>query len=280
MPVMKNILLLTDFSDPSKNAIAYALQLFSNTECTFHVLYVQDSSAYITDDVVSQATTSLYDSLVNKNRLKLIDYVAELESEFDTKSFSFKVIVDYDSLIDAVQQNITSKHIDLIVMGTSGATGAKEVVFGSNTLQVVRRIKCNTLIIPKDYKYQQPKAMLLALDPADLLSGRSVTEFFQFLHAHTLKLHVLRFTADTEQQDVHKGDTNVLNTQMNDSPYHYHQIAQVPMVYAVGTYLQTNAIDVVGLIAHHETFLERLFLGSATTEMCKHAEFPLLIFHA
>ncbi|TXE10456.1 universal stress protein [Gelidibacter salicanalis] len=276
---MKNILLLTDFSDPSKNAIAYALQLFSNTECTFHVLCVQDSSAYITDDVVSQATTSLYDSLVNKNRLKLIDYVAELESEFDTKSISFKVIVDYDSLIDAVQQNVTSNDIELIVMGTSGATGAKEVIFGSNTLQIVRNIQCNTLIVPKDYEYQHPKALLLALNPPDLLSGRTATDFFQFLQAHTLKLHVLRFTEDTERQDVHDQDTDVLNTQMHSTSYQYHQIAQVPMVYAVGTYLQTHAIDMIGLFAHRETFLERLFLGSATTEMCKHAEFPLLIFH-
>ena len=42
---MKNILLLTDFSENSWNAIAYALQFLENAHCNFYVLHVLNGVA-------------------------------------------------------------------------------------------------------------------------------------------------------------------------------------------------------------------------------------------
>lgn len=277
---MKNILLLTDFSDPSKNAISYALKLFEKEKCTFHLLYVQDSKSYITDDVIVQASSSLYESLVNKNRLKLINYVANLESEFQSDNFSFKVSVDYDSLITAVKQLVKTKNITLIVMGTNGATGANEVVFGSNTINVIRKVMCTTLVIPQKYVYQQPpKAMLLVLDRSDQLKGTYTKTLKKFIVAHQLALHVIRLDSEMGHKDLKVADIQELDLLVKDTNYHYYLIEHVPMVYAVSTYLQTNSIDIVGLVAQQESFLERLFVGSATTEIIKHAQFPILVFH-
>ncbi|WP_233530682.1 universal stress protein [Gelidibacter salicanalis] len=277
---MKNILLLTDFSDPSKNSISYALKLFEKEKCAFHLLYIQDSTNYTTDDVVSQASTSLYDALINKNRLKLIAYAAQLESEFDTENFNFQIMVDFDSIIASIKQSVRNKDIDLIVMGSNGATGAKEVVFGSNTLNVIRRVSCTTLVIPEDFAYQQPKEMLLALDPSDELQGKPLDEFFKFVTAHNLKVHILRFDSHTDDHHFNETDNAALSGYMKDAAYNYHLITNIPMEYAVGTYLQTNPIDILGLIMERQNFLEHLFAGSTTTKISKHTHFPMLVFHA
>ncbi|WP_299396920.1 universal stress protein [uncultured Gelidibacter sp.] len=277
---MKNILLLTDFSDSAKNAIDYALRFFKNEKCTFHVLYVQDSTVYTTDDIVSQASTSLYDSLINKNRIKLIEYVAELESEFETQNFSFQIMVDFDSIIGSIKQSITHKNIDLIVMGTNGVTGAKEVVFGSNTLNVIRRVACTTLIVPEAYTYQEPKEILLALDSSDKIKGQPIVDFFKFITAHKLKTHILRCNPKVQDPHADEADRREIGGFMKDASFTYHMIKEAPMEHAVATYLQTNAIDILGLIKKDETFVERLFMGSTTTEISKHTHFPMLIFHA
>lgn len=276
---MKNILLLTDFSAPSRNAILYALKLFEKEKCAFHLLYIQDSTNYTTDDVVSQASTSLYDALINKNRLKLIAYATQLESEFDTENFNFQVMVDFDSVVASIKQSVRNKNIDLIVMGSNGATGAKEVVFGSNTLNVIRRVHCTTLVIPEDFTYQQPREMLLALDPSDDLQGKPIADFFKFIMAHNLGVHVLRFDSNSKDHHFNETDKTTLDGYIKDTTYNYHVINDIPMEYAVGTYLQTNPIDILGLIMERKNFLERLFLGSATTEISKHTHFPMLIFH-
>lgn len=277
---MKKILLLTDFSETSKNAIRYALQLFKDELCTFYVLFVQDATAYTSDDIITSSSTSLYDSLINKHHKKLITYVEALKAEFETENFKFKTIVDFDSLVDAIIQTVKSKKIDLIVMGTNGATGAKEIVFGSNTLNVIRNVDCKTLIIPENFDYTPPKSMLLALDPVDTLDGKAVRNFFRFFDNHDINLHVLRMNSSDHLKNLEYDDKESLGHHLKDNNYIYNLIDDIPMENAVSTYLQTNAVDVLSLFVQKETLLERLFIGSSTTKINKNAEIPLLIFHS
>jgi len=65
---MKNILLPSDFSKNSKNAIQYAMKFFENEECHFYILNIQKSSEYITADLVAGSQSdSVYDSVANKS---------------------------------------------------------------------------------------------------------------------------------------------------------------------------------------------------------------------
>jgi len=62
---MKSILLPTDFSENSKNAIEYAMRLFENEQCTFYVLHVQKASHYATDDLMAApANTSITNKFI------------------------------------------------------------------------------------------------------------------------------------------------------------------------------------------------------------------------
>ena len=70
---MKNILLLTDFSDNSINALHYALKLFSGASNNFFVLYVEAANTFLTDDLMAAGNKSIYDSLVKKPKNITID---------------------------------------------------------------------------------------------------------------------------------------------------------------------------------------------------------------
>ena len=126
---MKNILLPTDFSKNSINAIHYALHLFKEDECRFFVLHVESSKGYLSDDLVMAGNQSIYDTIVKKSKQKLAKLIDAIKTEFKNKNFSYQMLVDYDGLTDAINQLITKKSIDLIVMGSNGVTGAKETVF-------------------------------------------------------------------------------------------------------------------------------------------------------
>lgn len=276
---MKNILLLTDFSDTSKNAIRYTLQLMKEELCTFFVLYVQDSTTYITDDIITSSSTSLYNSIIEKHQKKLIRYVTTLESEFDNENFNFRTIVDFDTLIDATKQTIKSKNIDLVVMGTNGATGAKEVVFGSNTINVIRNVNCKTLIIPENFDFTTPKAMLLALDPFDKSNGKAIRDFYDFFKIHDIELHILRMNSGDDSIDISASDKHDLKYFLKGKKIIYNLIDDIPMENAVSAYLQTNAIDMISLFVQNEWLFQRLFIGSPTTKINREAKFPLFIFH-
>ncbi len=276
---MKNILLLTDFSKNSINAMRYALQLFKDDVCNFYVLHVEISTSYMSDDLMLTGNQSIYDALVKKSKHKLAKLITGLESEFKNENFNFEIIVDHDILTDAINQVITSKAIDLIVMGTNGVTGAKEAVFGSNTINIVRKVDCSTLVIPEDFKYRTPQEILLPLDTFDALSGTAFTDLLTFSNRYCKKLHILRIKTKNEDFREALKDQDHIHYFLKKTNYEYHIVNNIPMEHVVNCYTQTHPIDFTALLVQKESFFERFFIGSPTTKISDKMRTPLFIFH-
>jgi len=276
---MKSILLLTDFSKSASNAIRYAIQLFNNAPCTFYVLYAHKSTSYATADLLTSPSASIYKSILKKPKKKLREYVENLEAEYANNTTTFHALIDYDPLVAATNQLVDAKQIDLVVMGSNGATSAKEVIFGSNTLRVIRQVNCNTLIIPENTTYTPPTTIVLPLDEADSLAGKPMEDFLAFVHKYQLQVHVIRFNADPELAHYSDKDQEILNRLLPSENYIYQRIDTLSIDRIVSDYIQEHAIDLMSLFVQKESLLDRIFLGSPTTQLNKHTEIPLLIFH-
>ena len=81
-------------------------------------------------------------------------------------------------------------------MGTNGATGANEVVFGSNTLNVIRKIDCPTIAIPQGYIFKNPKAILYAIDYWDHFNTENINPLMQTISKYTSSLCILKIKED------------------------------------------------------------------------------------
>lgn len=277
---MKHILLLSDFSNNSKNAIDYALQFFRKEKCVFYVLFVKSSGSYTTDDLMTSATKSIYDAILKSEKNKLAKLVSALKVDYPNENHTFRTIVDYDNFIDSIKQVVESKKINLIVMGTNGVTGAKEVVFGSNTINVVRSVNCDTLVIPEGFKYNHPHKLLLPLDAFDSLQGKTFTELAKFIKKHKFSLYVLRINPSDEGSNVEISDTDEISYNLKSKNFSYHIITNIPMHYVVDCFLQIKPMDMIALIVQKETLFERFFIGSPTTQIGNNLKVPLLIAHS
>lgn len=277
---MKNILLLTDFSSNSIDAINYALKLFSGNQCNFFVLHVELSNTYISDDLMATGNQSIYSALVKKPKTELNHLVEELKNQTNEEDYHFEMIMDYDVFIDAIKQVIEKKHIDLIVMGTNGVTGAKEIVFGSNTINVIRKVNCSTLVVPEGVKYKSPKQILLPLDLFDAIDSEAFTEVLKFTHRFGKKLHLVRIKPNNEDSIEEKKDSENIANLLNNTDYEYRVIDNVPMQHAVTSYTQIHKIDIIHLLVQKESFFERVFTGSSTTDISNKLKVPLLVFHS
>ena len=276
---MKNILLLTDFSKNSINAMRYALTFFEDELCNFFILHVEVSTSYIIDDLVIGGNQSIYDTLVKKSKHKLAKLVTKLESEFKNKNYNFEILVDHDVLPDAINQVVALKAIDLIVMGTNGVTGAKEVVFGSNTINVIRKVDCPTLVIPEDFKYKKPEAVLLPLDPLDSLGENTFTTVLKFTNRFCKKIHILRILPDPLIATKTSQDNRHIQSFIKNLDYEYYTVKNIPMDAVVSCYVQTHQIDLMTLLVQKKSLFERFFMGSTTTQISNKVSVPLLIHH-
>lgn len=272
---MKKILLLTDFSENATNAIRYAMQFFESKKCSFYILYVHKVSGYVSDDLVMSPNNSIHDSITKKPKEKLDALVEKLKNDTKDKDYNFETLIDFDVFTDAINQIVEKISIDFVVMGSNGASNVKEVIFGSNTINVIEKVDCKTLIIPSHYQFLPVKQFLVSLNTDDSFNNSLLEHIIDFVEDFKLKLHILRVTSENDTSNISLQDKE--RTALLDSVYHL--VEGVPIDYAVSSYMQTNTIDITAFINQDKSFLKRLFSVAPGKELKSRLRLPLLILH-
>ena len=155
-------------------------------------------------------------------------------------------------------------------MGSNGVTGAKEILFGSNTVNVIRKVNCKTLVIPEDYSYKTVKELLLPITQKNNLKTNDVDTLLELINSYKFHIHVLGF-------DSKNGNFNILKSKIDDCDYS--TVTNVPIDYAISSYLQIHDIDMILFLQDNRTFLERLFEISPTESISQNLTIPILIIH-
>ncbi len=276
---MKNILLLTDFSKNAKNAMNYALAFFKGSAHHFFILNIQKVSNYTTGDLMSATPNStVYDSIIKNPKAAIKKMIDTLQKEYIDEQYTFDGICDYDAFISAVNQTVKSKKIDLIVMGTNGATGAAEVVFGSNTINVIRNINCPVLAIPQEYTFSIPRTVLFATDSNEKFTEKSLKPLLFIVSKFNTEVQILTLENDGDIDSL-KEKKKKMNTFFKGYNYSFHSIENVPIDIAIDSFVQIKNVDITAKIINKESFFKRLISGSTTDEITYKSRVPLLIMH-
>jgi nucleotide-binding universal stress UspA family protein len=136
---IKNILYATDFSPVAIAALPYVRGIARQYGAEIHVLHVKQptSYAFVTPDMVPTME-------------EMEERLEEARSEEIHKVFSgisHEMIFGTRSLWDEMDEIIQSQCIDLIVIGTSGRTGAARMLLGSVAAEILRRAPCPVLTV-------------------------------------------------------------------------------------------------------------------------------------
>ena len=101
---MKRILLPTDFSKNSLNAVNYAMALFKGKTCEFYFLNVQKPSEFVSSDIytASPVDSTIYTAIAEDNKKKLNKLVAKYSKKYASESFTFEGIFDFDVFVDSL----------------------------------------------------------------------------------------------------------------------------------------------------------------------------------
>lgn len=268
--LMKSVLLPTDFSENSINAIDYAMDLFKNLPCEFILFNIQKPSEYVTDDIyTSDPSSNIYQSISNDNRKKLEELKGKYLDRFADQPFQFDALFDFDTLTDAIHQIVSARNINLIIMGTNGATDAAEIIFGSNTLKVIREVRCPILVVPEKFKFSKLSSILFTLRESDVFHPNALLPIEDIIRDRQVDLEVLQL--DTEQilPDI------PLIKQFKG--VNYHPIQGVPTVEAISSYEQLLPVDMHVIFIKPKSFFERIFMGSDTAKISYSSPVPLLV---
>lgn len=152
---MKNILIPTDFSKNAWNAVSYAMEFFKEQRCTFYFLHTYTPSFYRMDYVLGGPSFSaIPDKGLDISQAGLERTIEKVRTGYANPRHTYEMMSAFNILTDEINELTVAKDIDMVVMGTQGATGAKELFLGSNTVYVIRKARVPVLVIPEKFKFK------------------------------------------------------------------------------------------------------------------------------
>lgn len=274
---MKKIILPTDFSENAYHAIAYALELFKNETCTFFLLNTYTPILYDSEYMYYTPTMSL-DEVYKTNSIKGLDRLLKrINKEFNNPNHSFKKISVFNFLTDEINEQVEEKGIDLVVMGTQGATGAKEVLFGSQTVHTIKKSKCPVLAVPSDYEFTPLKSILL---PSDLSIGFKENQLKllrKLALDNKVDLHILHIMTEDGLNAVQEEGKHELSKYFKDVSLHFHFEKGDDIQKGILKFQEKNPVEILCMINNKHSFFENLFFKPVIHKVGFHVKVPFLV---
>ncbi len=280
---MKNILLPTDFSDNSINAIHYAINFFKEVDCKFYLLNIY-RIPYVAPDIektsFDQYNIAEMEEILLKSSQEKLKKTVDQFKDRKGKNHQFEIISDYNFFINSIGNNIKKNNIDLIVMGTKGATGAKEIFMGSNTGDVIMKTNCNVLAVPENSVYQKPLEITFPTDFRIPYKEEELDQLVEISKMHQSNVRILLFDKKGDLDEEQKFNKKTLNKIFDKVPHSYHTLTNIDFEEALNCFTQSRGdVDLITIIAKHYNFFQRLFFKPKVEELSFHSNIPLLVLH-
>lgn len=145
---MKKILVPCDFSKPAINAYRSALEIASLSRGSIHLLHIVELP--VMHDTVLMPVLNFEEALLNEFKEKAEERFGKITDKFTAKGVKVVSKVEFGAVSRMIQDYINKNAIDLVIMGSHGASGLREVFIGSNAEKIVRQAPVPVLVV-KDY---------------------------------------------------------------------------------------------------------------------------------
>ena len=149
---MKKILVPCDFSEPANNAFRQATDIAVQSDGVVHLLHVVEPP--IMNDTLLMPTLYFEEEEMKEHKNKAERMFRDMINRNKLQHIKSEFAVQVGSIADTIQEYIKGHEIDMVVMGSTGASGLKEYFIGSNAEKVVRHSLVPVLIV-KNY-FGQP----------------------------------------------------------------------------------------------------------------------------
>jgi len=277
---MKKILVLTDFSKLSKVAVSYAIGIAKKMEAKIILASVINASS---SSNARANWKKLTDEMVRNAQQDAMRLLTEFKKEQGAVEITYQSILGFP-VADMIDQFAVKNKVDLIIMGTKGATGLKKVMMGSNAAAVIDNSSVPVIVVPGENSFKTIKKIVYATDLANLTA--EIKAMTRFANHYDAPIHVLHVVKDGTKSDLEKIEQDMAkmaskgqSTSTSKPKIHFHVVKSENTAKAVDKFVVDSKADILTMFTHRLDFYEKLFGKSITRQLAFHSTVPLLTFN-
>jgi nucleotide-binding universal stress UspA family protein len=274
---MKRILVPVDFSKEAEAAARVAASIAKKTNSEIFLVHMLELPVTTIDPAEMNTISS---------EPQIIYFMKLAHKKFETfKKLPFlkglRVIetVQFQHAFSGIIDESTKNNIDLIVMGSQGASGLQEMFIGSNTEKVVRKSKIPVLVIKKSAKNFDIKNIVFASDfnKESKSTFQRVVDFARLFDAKINLLYVNTIHNFNTSDNIEKRIASFMKDFDFDN-YKTHIYNDISIEKGILSFGRKINADLIALNTHGRSGLSQLFNGSIGQELANHALRPVITF--
>lgn len=273
---MKSILVPCDFSPESREAYQFALQLATRTGGTVHVLKAVDLPVMY-ESALGAAPYYFDPNLIKELKEDARSQYEKLKAQYPT-SVRTEFFVQEGPVTPTIRQFIKDKSIELVVMGTRGASGLEEYLIGSNTEKIVRFSPVPVFAIRKNVPLDSIKNIVVPTtfeaDPELMKRVRALQNFFQ------AKLHLLMINTpyNLERRADEKERLTAFANQHQLTNFTVNTRDEFREPSGILNFTSEIKADCIAMGTHGRRGLSHLFAGSIAEQVVNRVDCPIWTF--
>lgn len=276
------ILLPTDFSKNSLNAISYAIDFFRFTRCNFYIIHVNGFDSFTAGDSTYILTEEqIEDMYIRPTKLKLTNLLRQISQTCEVAdTHKFYTIARHGFFLDTIRKEVAEKNFDMVVMGTKGASGLKQYIVGSNTADVITKVKCTTLVVPENAKYIDLKEIAFPTDyniTYALDTLQPIIDIVETTHANLRLLHIKRKGIELNSEELINKD--LLKDYFEELKPSHHYLKNRKVEDAIQCFVESRNIDMIVMVAKNLNYFQSILFHSKIEKITYHTDIPFLVLH-
>lgn len=278
---MKNILLPTDFSENAYNAAIYSLQLYREEQCNFILLNAYEVNGYFAGSIfLTRPNNRRINNIEITTEEKLDDLKLKLKLLSPGTNYKFETVLRNLPLDQAVNMEIKSRKIELIIIGTQGETAARNVAFGNNTINLMENVmNCPVLAVPSHVSFTGIKEIVIPSGFKISYSPASLDFLIYLVQAHHAPLRILHIEEsglDTVQEDNRSSLASILEA----VPHSFHYLSFVTVPVGIYCFTESRGSDMIAFVNKKHSFFENLFFEPLYKKIGNFSQIPVLVMQA
>ena len=277
---MKKIAILTDFSDNAWNALFTALKLHEVKEVLFYIIhFFEPSYADVLGKKSKERLAVLYESLSKHSTAQLKAIEDYLKLHHKNPLHQFKTVSKGDDLIDGLKDFLKKNQVDLIVMGTRGATKSRDVFMGSNAVKLARKIENYPILaVPEKHDFKELSTIVFPTDFSHTYAGKELGPLKELAKEWNSKLIVLQVSQRSILSKTQLENKELLIKEFCDLKIDFQSIElQISINESIKRVVENAGADMIAMIKYSHTFFERLTREPVIKKMTFQTKIPMLI---
>lgn len=277
----KRILIPTDFSKNALYAARYTVDLYSKLNCDFYFLHVLNFKKYTNDNlIIPEKGSAAYESAKNEAEKNFEKLLESLELHNNNPKHNYFTKYTHSFLSEAIKTLIAEKDIQLVAMGTKGATGLKTVLIGSNTVKAMEKIReCPVLAIPKQLGFKVPKEIVFPTDYKEPFKRSELNYLLEIGKMHNTSVAVLYLNKKKELNATQENNRKLLHAILGEMSHEFFSLTEKDLGKGIQTFVESRNSDMIAFINRKHLFFGSVITRPLIKEIGYDTEIPILALH-